>query len=64
MVFQYNNICNNIPFYYYVKNELQILYVFMDAYDLHYIFIICKYWFFYGYIFYSLSTNILITPTY
>jgi len=35
-VFQYNK-CNFVLFFYRVKNELKILHIFINVYDLHYI---------------------------
>jgi hypothetical protein len=36
MVFQYNN-CNIIPFFYYFKNEFEILLLFINTCNIHYI---------------------------
>ena len=63
MMFQYSNY-NIVLFFYYVKNELEILLVFINKHDLYYILLYINIEFFiYCYIFYSLSKNTLIKFT-
>ena len=53
MLFQYSNY-NIVLFFYHVKNEYEILHVFINAYDLYYILLYINIIFFiHNYIFYS-----------
>jgi hypothetical protein len=62
-MFQYSNY-NIVLFFYYVKNELEILLVFINKHDLYYILLYINIDFFiYCYIFYLLSKNTLIKFT-
>jgi hypothetical protein len=62
MMFHGNN-CNIISFFSYVKNELEILHIFIKTYDLYYILLYVSINFLiHDYIFYSMSKNTSITP--
>jgi len=65
IMFQCRN-CNIVPFFYYIKNKLQILYIFINIYDFHYILLYISIDFFlFTVIFFSrCQKNMLITPTY
>jgi len=63
MMFYFSNF-NIVSFFCYDKNYLEILYVFINVYDLYYILLYVNIDFLiYGYIFYLMSKNTLITPT-
>jgi hypothetical protein len=59
----HGNNCNIISFFSYVKNELEILHIFIKTYDLYYILLYVSINFLiHDYIFYSMSKNMSIKP--